>query len=309
MPKLIKINAHGKPTYAQAAFNKLVAQVDKKQKELLRCRAKVELGKMLYAEKIVPLQAEYAQLQKAYALALYHWAEHPKLSSGERQKLAQVLGYAIGQALAFAPHDPEMADLRAKTKLLGNEAKSLDEPCRERPNTKKAMVTSAEAAAPPDLKKMAKQLFNDLAKQLHPDLEHDERARTEKTELMKLVTKAYGQHDIFGLLHLHQAHMDDERQLPLEQMDDGKTQSYVNLLKKQAASVQRQIDDLKTDLSTRFLYHLMSGSETEQQRKLQAALLHLSERNERVRRAIESAHLDAKSFTRHLKSIDLDGLE
>ncbi len=53
------------------------------------------------------------------------------------------------------------------------------------------------------LAKMTKALYTDLAKILHPDLEHDDAKKQEKTELMHKITAAYEKNDIFTLLNLH----------------------------------------------------------------------------------------------------------
>ncbi|MFT3740185.1 MAG: J domain-containing protein [Breznakibacter sp.] len=312
MTNIRKTNPQNNLQKSREAFHKLLALIDKKRKELARYRTRIETGKKVYAERIAPLHTGYAQLQRAYASSLWDWLENPNLSLPEAEKLELVISHAIEEGLAFAPNDPGLSDLMAKLDHRRKSGCTMKKPAthfRQPENNKKhggGTHPNGKMADMPELKRTTKQLFTDLAKKLHPDLERNEQLQSEKTELMKQVTEAYDQQDLFGLLHLHQRHINDERLLGPGQPDGDKLQRYATMLKKQAADLQRQIDDMKNGASTRFLFHLTSGTELEQQQKLEYISLQLSARNARLRNEIASTMADIKTFKKHLKSINPD---
>jgi hypothetical protein len=53
-----------------------------------------------------------------------------------------------------------------------------------------------------NISKAARSIYTDLVKAFHPDREHDETERDRKTEIMKKVTQAYEDDDLFELLRL-----------------------------------------------------------------------------------------------------------
>lgn len=114
---------------------------------------------------------------------------------------------------------------------------------KERKKTKKQLEKEAKQKEAQDqLNKDLKTVYTDLAKQLHPDLEQDETLREAKNELMKRVTEAYSNTDLYELLQI---------QLEVEQLDPDKLSnvsddlmnSYIEVLKKQVAELRASIND------------------------------------------------------------------
>lgn len=114
---------------------------------------------------------------------------------------------------------------------------------KERKKTKKQLEKEAkQKEAQGQLNKDLKTVYTDLAKQLHPDLEQDETLREAKNELMKRVTEAYSNTDLYELLQI---------QMEVEQLDadklsnvsDDLMNSYIEVLKKQVAELRASINN------------------------------------------------------------------
>jgi hypothetical protein len=112
---------------------------------------------------------------------------------------------------------------------------------KERKKTKKQLEAEAkEKEAEDKMKKDARGIYTQLAKLLHPDKEQDEVLREQKSELMKRVTNAYSENDLYELLQI---------QLEVEQMDsdalanvsDDLMSSYVKVLQKQVNEIEMEI--------------------------------------------------------------------
>lgn len=128
---------------------------------------------------------------------------------------------------------------------------------KERKKTKKQLEKEAKQKEAQDqLNKDIKTVYTDLAKQLHPDLEQDETLREAKNELMKRVTEAYSNTDLYELLQI---------QLEVEQLDAEKLSnvssdlmsSYIAVLKKQVAELRGTIH---TEFKATPVYDLMFDS-------------------------------------------------
>ncbi len=125
---------------------------------------------------------------------------------------------------------------------LQKEFDAKNEP-KERKKTKKQLEKEQkEKEAQAQLGKDTKSIYTTLAKQLHPDLEQDESLKEQKTELMKRVTQAYSENDLYELLQI---------QMEVEQLDadalanvsDNLMGSYIAVLKKQIAAMRNAINE------------------------------------------------------------------
>jgi hypothetical protein len=113
---------------------------------------------------------------------------------------------------------------------------------KERKKSKKQLEAEVkEKEAEDKMKKDARSIYTQLAKLLHPDMEQDEVLREQKNELMKRVTNAYSENDLYELLQI---------QLEVEQMDadslanvsDDLMSSYVKVLQKQVNEIEMEIN-------------------------------------------------------------------
>ncbi len=118
---------------------------------------------------------------------------------------------------------------------------------QERDKNKKKTNRQMEA----ELKKQAEdQLFNkstrtiytELVKELHPDKELDEHKREWKTEIMKKITTAYQDNDLYELLRLQLEYQQSKFQV--QDMSEDILGFYVKVLKNQVQQLNQQIHQL-----------------------------------------------------------------
>jgi len=94
------------------------------------------------------------------------------------------------------------------------------------------------------LKKDARNVYMQLVKKLHPDLETDESEKAKRTEIVKEVTDAYQKNDFFTLLKLYVEHL-GEGELESEKLAEEMLKGYTKLLKKQLAGIKEWIEEIK----------------------------------------------------------------
>jgi len=88
-----------------------------------------------------------------------------------------------------------------------------------------------------NISKTVKQVYKELMKELHPDKEPDEIKRLEKTALAQDITEAYRNDDLFTLLSIQLAQLDEVDNTKL----DGDRVNYFNtMLLKQAQELEEQ---------------------------------------------------------------------
>lgn len=108
-----------------------------------------------------------------------------------------------------------------------------------------------------NISKAARSIYTDLVKAFHPDRERDETERIRKTEIMKKVTQAYEDDDLFELLRLKiELQGSDIQSLT---MADEQLKYYNKILKEQVRELEENLWQLRMqgakggeDLLTRF---------------------------------------------------------
>ena len=110
-----------------------------------------------------------------------------------------------------------------------------------------------------NVSKAARSIYTDLVKAFHPDRERDETERDRKTEIMKMVTQAYENDDLFELLRLKiELQGSDIESLT---MADEQLKYYNKILKEQVRELEESLWQLRMqgtgpmggeDLLTRF---------------------------------------------------------
>lgn len=327
MASIIKIESSQKLSTHQEAFNKLIHLIEKKKKELTKLNEKIEQGKIIIAEQIIPLEREMGQMQRTYVIELEQWMVHPKLSQGDRDKINYLIESHLEEALMHFPEDQQLIAILNRLEADDNEEddEAFDEFLNAfddlfgSPNhhqqshhqSKKQKKQSTPTSKPKDdtslhLGKMTKKLYLDLVKKLHPDREHDDTMREHKTELMKEITLAYNDNNIHALMQLHLTHMDNEQQLLLDSMGETQVNHYIQLLKNQSKELQQQIDQIKHHPSSNLVYNLMAGTETMQQRKQNQLITEMKQRNQQFEEMMTNAHLEVKAFKKYLKTVETD---
>lgn len=111
---------------------------------------------------------------------------------------------------------------------------------KTRPKTgKQAEKEKAEQAAEALKQKSISNLYRQLAKLLHPDLEQDEMRQAEKLGLMQQVIRAYEAKDLHTLLLLEMKWIHNE-QGHLQTLADEKLVLYLQLLREQAKELEQE---------------------------------------------------------------------
>lgn len=135
----------------------------------------------------------------------------------------------------------KMAEAQAQMKQrLEGEQQRAEQRRKARPKTAKQVEREKAQQAADEMKqKSLSTLYRQLAKLLHPDLEQDEVRRAEKAVLMQEVPRAYEDKDLHALLLLELRWMQNE-QSHLETVADEKLGLYLQILREQAAELERQ---------------------------------------------------------------------
>ncbi len=90
--------------------------------------------------------------------------------------------------------------------------------------------------------KSTRTIYTELVKELHPDKELDETKREWKTEVMKKITTAYQNNDLYELLKLQLEYQQSRFQM--QEMSDDVLKFYVKVLKNQVTELNKQMQGL-----------------------------------------------------------------
>ncbi len=125
-----------------------------------------------------------------------------------------------------------------------------------RKKTKKQLEREQLEKQKEELKsKNVSQIFKQLAKMFHPDLEQDEVKRMEKEELMKQLTMAYDANDLHTLLRLELDYIHKEES-DTKNLTDEKLKVYNQVLREQAKDLEYELIDLPSHPQYSALHHL-----------------------------------------------------
>lgn len=95
-----------------------------------------------------------------------------------------------------------------------------------------------------NLNKAARSIYTDLVKAFHPDKELDPDEKLRKTEIMKVITKAYENDDLYELLRLKNELQNDES-LEENNIAEEKFKYYNKLLREQLETLQRELMEVQ----------------------------------------------------------------
>jgi hypothetical protein len=136
-----------------------------------------------------------------------------------------------------------MAELREKAR----QAAAASEARRAKAKSKKQQAIDEKNKELNEIKnKSIAQIYKQLVKVLHPDLEQDEAKKPIKEELMKQLSVAYKNNDLHGLLMLELAWIQREENNISQQTDD-KLKIYNQLLTEQVHELNYQVINLVRD--------------------------------------------------------------
>ncbi len=91
-----------------------------------------------------------------------------------------------------------------------------------------------------------KSIYFTLVKLLHPDIEQDQEKRKQKEEIMKKVTVAYEQKDLYTLLKIEMEWIQEENR-SIASMSEKKIKLYIKILKEQYKELQMEFQSIFND--------------------------------------------------------------
>lgn len=252
-------------------FNKLVKELEEQEKENEEQKREDEKYRQLFFSKVQPLLIEFAHTQLLFiekleavfyankfskntersfvAFAIPILQDAAVYLDGAKNKMDNYLNWQLTlfskmeQAPALQQEEDE------ETYLNEDDSYSSQQPfSRSNDETKKKLADDME-------KKSIAELYKELAKLIHPDLEQDEAIRYRKEELMKELTAAKEKEDIHAMLFIKQKADVINKTSPSEK-------SYsLQLLKLYNNSMKKKLEALKRQLQQK-IFHSFGSKES-----------------------------------------------
>ncbi|TAH21639.1 MAG: hypothetical protein EAZ08_02745 [Cytophagales bacterium] len=146
-------------------------------------------------------ESKIQAIKDKYDTLLYSEDEKELLDANAKEMISKMFGIDLDEVTEME-NDPE-AFFEKRQQKIDEQQNNFQEQQLNRKKTKKQI--EKEQKLEEGKKMLAKDIrtiYMSLAKELHPDLEQDEEERLRKTEMMKRVTVAYENNDLFELLKL-----------------------------------------------------------------------------------------------------------
>lgn len=203
-------------------FDKKLKQIEADELKLKNLEHELLRLQVRIATESSPLVEEYCELRFQNLTILKEFLSESNFKKKEKRLIIHLMtDLAVGLQRAGDPRAQDFLD-----ELLSQD-EGL-EPQEER----KERVHTHKFTTPPKNEKMEeskieiKTLFRQLAKAFHPDKEPEEHLKEEKTNLMKRITAAYENQDLYGLLKLEKEHLgprefsEDKLELYIKHVND-----------------------------------------------------------------------------------------
>lgn len=251
-------------------WNRQLQRIDRLQTQLAGLQALGQAHRLALQTATAPVREALRELQRQLARRLTDALDGKQLAGPHRQaalvrlaRLATEL-LAAGDATARDAHDRlsdvPLAERQARSRAAWqqrvegwrqqtHEQQARREARQARRDSRREQRAARRGAAdvpalPPadvlpeeDPALLLRRLFRQLASALHPDREPDPRQRERKTALMAEANRAHGSGDLPALLRLQQQVLQAE---PASQWDDARLAALVQLLRQQAADLERE---------------------------------------------------------------------
>lgn len=271
-------------------FDKKLKQIEKDElklktleEELLRLQARV-------ATAATPVVEEFCDLRFENLKRLEHHLADSSFKKKEKRHITYLL-------LELAYGLQSMGDERAEEffdKHSSDEDSDVEEKSEE--------SHSHHFKPPPHADKLAegqleiKSLFRQLAKAFHPDKEPLEHLKEEKTSLMKKITAAYENQDLYGLLKLEKEHMGER------EFSEEKIELYIKHINDRLKGLKSFEASLKKHGPLSTVYKLIySQKVTIQEYNIQNEVMKLEE-EVRKERVLQQILWDSLGLKNYLKS-------
>jgi hypothetical protein len=155
---------------------------------------------------------------------------------------------------------PEEVQMRVAEKLAQAKAQAKAEPqTKKKKLSKKELLREQQLAQKEEARRRSiGYIYKGLAKVLHPDLEKDPDERLRKEEIMKKLTIAYKENDLYSLLLLEKEWMNSSEDR-LNAMDEDHLKIYLEVFKDQIRELQRNEAALVYHRDYTFICSLADG--------------------------------------------------
>ncbi len=235
-------------------FNKLVKELEEQERENNLQKTEDEAYQQLFGKKVHPLLVELAQVQLRFIEKLESIFYAGKFSkSQERIYLAfaipvlQDAGHYLHEAKDKLDNYINWQETLSPVQDDYPLAKENNEPGETSDDETeyddyKKYPKNNQAASPEIEKKSVSELYKELAKLIHPDLEQDETIRYQKEQLMKELTAAKDKEDVHAMLLIQQ-------KAAVLNNTEGSEKGYsLQLLKMYNNSMKKKLEALKRSL-------------------------------------------------------------
>lgn len=193
------MNTPIKTNQRKLEFDKKLKQIESDEQKLKTLEQELTLLQIRVASAATPIVEEFCELRFEN---LNRLKKHKSDSFFKKKEKRQITHLMIELSYGLQ----NMGDARAEAfldELLPEQEVEEKEEEFEQP----AFRAPPQRAVQSEGKLEIKSLFRQLAKEFHPDKEPLEHLKEEKTSLMKKITEAYENQDLYGLLKLEKEHM------------------------------------------------------------------------------------------------------
>jgi hypothetical protein len=252
-------------------FDKKLKQIENDELRLLTLEQELLLLQSRFSDESIPLLKEFCELRFENLTKLQQHLSDSYFKKKEKRYISHLM-------LELALGLQSVGDTRADAFLYKLIAE-LDSESEEKINRfdshqfKPALPSSIQAEGKLEIKS----LYRQLAKAFHPDVEPLEHLKVEKTSLMKKITAAYENQDLYGLLKLEKEHMgsrefsEDKIELYIKHINDRQKElkNFEARLKKNGrlATIYRLIYSRKVTIQEYNIKNELSKIEAEVQKE------------------------------------------
>ncbi|WP_018342185.1 hypothetical protein [Cytophaga aurantiaca] len=277
----------------QQPINLKIQEVKLLQEELKHLQKAIPEAITLYQKTVSPIAERIRLLQKEKLISLDIYIHEIKFSKRELEIVDVYMYSEIEQWIYENGNDKELEDLFSayahmpfeehvrKTNTpfqdFFSDESNFSNDTEPQPNYKKKSAAERTADKEKVLqeehrKKSIRAIYIDLIKTFHPDTEQDADKKSEKEEISKKITEAYGNNDLYTLLNLETQFLEQQTNR-LQGMKTETLKSYLAMLDNQIKELKQSIREYKSDHDALFIEMSKPNAKPEKQlRKIKKEL-------------------------------------
>ncbi|TGE18963.1 J domain-containing protein [Hymenobacter elongatus] len=259
LPTPAPTQAAGTP--AQKAFRQAILDVENLRERLGELEAGQAEARRRYWQQVGPLaqtvvaarRALFEPLEEALLLPYFSRIEHRQIGElivANARSLRDRFGEDVADIFQrHAPASPPTSAFSAQDEAPPQaDGEQGAEPGKRKPKGQKAKAAQAQREEEEKLLGNTKNLYRQLARANHPDLERDPALALEKTARMQQITRAYETNDLYTLLQLLAEHAPGSADHESEDL----LARYTQALRKQQDELKQRMNELKYGTTSAF---------------------------------------------------------